>query len=354
MVGRSSAPSATSRSARAKTTFCKGLRLVQPVQGGPDPGPVLLRPRAASRRSARSAAARRPRRRAAPNVTDTGANSRAAGPAGRRAAHRPPRRPCRRAEPRRRRRRRRSRRDPVGDHRPGGPAQHEGRRRHVPVTGSRWLVIPARTTDAARTRSRTPPPTPRRTRTGEPSRSGCSTQRVTTAREKCPCPTNTTSRSTIWSKGVGDGLVGAHAHLVHALPAGAAVGPQQPARGLGADLVGGQALVVAVVPLGQQRGHLVDRQPGQLGGGQGALARAADHQRVVQAQVLEGVRGEFGLPAPDVGELQVGAAGVLAVPGPFGFAVRSRTSRWFPRLTSVDSAGSRGLPCQPGRRSPNL
>ena len=117
--------------------------LVQPVQGGPDPGPVLLR---------------RGQRLGDPHV--------------RQRHGRPPRRGG--AERHRHRREQRgvgpqvegqrtdhhvgravaqcrggvggvgvARRDPVGDHRPGGPAQHEGRRRHVPVTGSRWLVIPS-------------------------------------------------------------------------------------------------------------------------------------------------------------------------------------------------------------------
>ena len=71
----------------------------------------------------------------------------------------------------------------------------------------------------------------------------------------------------------------------------------------------------------QQGRHLVDGQPGEFGGGQGAAARAAEDHGVVQVQGVQRDCGPPGLFAAIIGEVDIGRAGVFAITGPFGFAM---------------------------------
>lgn len=77
-------------------------------------------------------------------------------------------------------------------------------------------------------------------------------------------------------------------------------------------LRGRQALVAAVIPFGDRRRHLIDAQTGKLGGGQGPSARAADHHEVLELEFTQCPARRLGFFTSGVGQLQLGAAGVLA------------------------------------------
>src|SRR5882757_592947 len=82
-----------------------------------------------------------------------------------------------------------------------------------------------------------------------------------------------------------DGPVRALADLRHGFAVRAAVSPDRP-TGMGfVNLRARHALVGAVIPLGEQLGLFVDDQAGQFGGLHRTPARAADHLRIVKAQV---------------------------------------------------------------------
>ena len=51
------------------------------------------------------------------------------------------------------------------------------------------------------------------------------------------------------------------------------------------------------------------------------MARAADHQRVSEFQFTQNAPGKLGLHPAGIGQLDIGAAGVLARFRPFGLAV---------------------------------
>ena len=138
-----------------------------------------------------------------------------------------------------------------------------------------------------------------------------------------------------------DGLVGPLADLGDGLAARATVRPDQPVGHRLADLVGRGALVVAVVPLGQQRGDLVDLEPGQFGGHQRPAPWAADHQRLAKLQVGQRLLGQPGLLAALFGEVQFGAAGVLTGHRPFGFAMSKQQQSMLLDTHPGDSAPRR-------------
>ena len=207
---------------------------------------------------------------------------------------------------------------------PAGPLRtNDGSGGHVPAAGSRWPVSPSarelayavleaahrdrrrrhREPDALAQRQLDPAGQDRRGRSGRGRR---------TPRRASPCA----PAPARWP--------GRRASLtcVDALAARAAVRPHQPVRDGLADLVGGQALVVAVVPFGEQRGHLVDGESGQFGGDQRALARAADHQRVVQLQVARASRRRASACSrPSSVSSRSVRLVCLPISRPFGFAV---------------------------------
>ena len=118
--------------------------------------------------------------------------------------------------------------------------------------------------------------------------------------------------------------------------------PHQPiGHGL-PDLRRRQSLVVAVIPLGQHGVDLVDVQARQLGGGQRAAPRAADHQRVGQLQLGKCGTGQYGLLTPGLGEFQFGAAGVPAGRRPLGLAVAEQDQAVQAVAHNGDSAARSG------------
>jgi hypothetical protein len=129
------------------------------------------------------------------------------------------------------------------------------------------------------------------------------------------------------------GSIGAVADLSHTLATGATVRPDQPIRNRLVDLRGRQTFVGSVIPFSEQGRHLVNREPGQLGCGQGTDTRAADHNWISEFQFTENAPGKFGLHSAGVIQFEIGASGVLAVS-----PCRSNTSRWFSMLMLTDSA----------------
>ena len=193
-----------------------------------------------------------------------------------------------------------------------------------------------------------------------PSTSGSSTQRVITAREKWPWPTNTTSRDSMCSN------ANATARSARSLTCATLSPPGHPCvqtSQSGSDsrnLRGGQALVGAVIPLGEQWGHLVDGEAGQLGRVHGTLSRAADHQRVIEFQFAQRAGPAAGLGPAVVGQLEIGATGVLARLGPLGLAVaqqhqsvvvEAHADRFCRRLRAIRARAPRGW-CQDGACTP--
>src|SRR3984893_9584136 len=118
-----------------------------------------------------------------------------------------------------------------------------------------------------------------------------------------------------------NGPVGAVADLRDAFTAWATVRPDRPMGLCSVDLRGRHAFVRSVIPFTEQLGFLVDGQAGEFGGLHRTPTRAADHLRVVQPQVGQCGAGFGGLSASVVGEVEIGAPGVLARLGPLGLAV---------------------------------
>ena len=101
---------------------------------------------------------------------------------------------------------------------------------------------------------------------------------------------------------------------------------------LGADVGGGDPLVVAVVPLRQVIvGHGEIAESGQPAGLDRPVARAGQHQG--QREARQRRAKALGLPAPLVGEGDLGVTGVLARDRPGGLAV---THEHDPRSSHLD------------------
>jgi hypothetical protein len=117
----------------------------------------------------------------------------------------------------------------------------------------------------------------------------------------------------------GEDAVEPLADLAGGLPAGAAVGPEVPARVVVVDVGRGAPLVVAVVPLGQVVVGPADVEAGELGGVQRPDAGAGQDggEAPTGKEPAEGV----GLPLTVGGERQVGVRGVPAAGAPGGLAV---------------------------------
>ena len=243
MVRASSGPSATNRSARASTTLCRPLAgILQPLQRRGDPGAVLVglgqrlaRSAPWAARAAATPAARRGTATACGRISAAGldmSNGKAPKMIGAlcdASAARASAMLC-----------------VGGVHAVGDDGAAAGRRGRRSARGSRrhgrvggWPVSPeCAESGAPRVRSRTPRSTPPPSRTGCPRTRGSSTQRVTTAREKCPCPTNTTSRDSMCSSASAMARSARSLTCCGGLAAGAAVRPHQPVGHGLADLAG--------------------------------------------------------------------------------------------------------------------
>jgi len=136
---------------------------------------------------------------------------------------------------------------------------------------------------------------------------------------------------------LGDHPVDSAADIRGLLTAGASVAPERPAGTDLRDLFGRHPFIAAVVPLHQLRSWLrvraITGQPAGLGG---SLEGAGQHQRELPALQLraQGLR----LPAPLLGEGNVGFAGVPTVKTPLCLTVPQED-----RLGLCQAAASAGL-----------
>ena len=176
-----------------------------------------------------------------------------------------------------------------------------------------------------------------------PSDTGSSTQRAITAREKWPCPTNSTSRVAMCSSANATAPSARSLTCCDALTALGAVRPDQPVRHGLSDLRRRQALVVAVIPFLQKGRHLVDGQPGQFGGDCSARRRGLlITNGLSSSSIGERFGGQLGLLPAHVGQLEIGAAGVLTRLRDHSVSpCRSSNSRCCRTLTLTDSAARR-------------
>ena len=142
-----------------------------------------------------------------------------------------------------------------------------------------------------------------------PSETGCSTQRVITAREKWPCPTNTTSRDSMCSNASAIDRSARSQTCCRRLTAGTTVRPHQPVGHRLADLFGGRALVVAVIPFGL----ICATTSSTVRPASSAVTCARSRGLLttkgsVSLSTVECVGGRFACSRPVLGEVQFGPA----------------------------------------------